>query len=51
MVSMRIVAISGHDQQENHKEFKGAGINLHITKPVDLESIAESFLNCGTDEK
>jgi CheY-like chemotaxis protein len=48
--SMPIVAITGHDQQENQQEFKDAGIDLHITKPVHLESIAEAFLHCIAEE-
>ncbi len=41
--SMPIIAITGHAQGENSKKIKDAGIDIHIAKPVRLESIAEVF--------
>jgi two-component system, sensor histidine kinase len=44
--STPIVAITGHGQEEDIKKFRQAGIEMHITKPISLNAIAEAFLRC-----
>jgi PAS domain S-box-containing protein len=44
--STPIVAITGYGQEQDILNFRQAGIDAHITKPVSLESIAEAFLGC-----
>ncbi len=36
-----IVAISGYGQEEDRQRSLEAGMNHHVTKPVDLKTIAE----------
>lgn len=49
--SMPIVAITGYAEGECQDEFREAGIDIHISKPVHLESLAEAFLHCITEER
>ena len=36
-----IIALSGYGQEEDRRRSREAGINHHVTKPVDVKTIAE----------
>jgi PAS domain S-box-containing protein len=40
-VDTRIIALSGYGQEEDRLRSKAAGMDHHLTKPVDLQTIAE----------
>jgi PAS domain S-box-containing protein len=42
--SVRLIALTGYGQEEDKQRTAAAGFDAHLTKPVDLAALKESFL-------
>ena len=44
-----IIALSGYGQEEDRQRSREAGMNHHVTKPVDVKTIAELIARSNDD--
>jgi CheY-like chemotaxis protein len=42
--SLRLIALTGYGQDEDKQRTAAAGFNAHLTKPVDLKALKDTFI-------
>ena len=45
-----IIALTAHAQDKDRKKYLGIGMNDHVSKPIDFDSLTKALLKCPSQK-